>query len=50
MEENFGKQIVEDPILKRADLGDLKGGYPDMGNGVYADKLSYEQWVSFNKV
>jgi glutathione S-transferase len=25
-----------------------KGGYPDMGNGRYSDKLSYEQWYKFN--
>ena len=24
------------------------GGYPDTGNGVYADKLSYEGWYRFN--
>ena len=24
------------------------GGYPDMGNGVYADKLSYKDWFEFN--
>lgn len=28
--------------------GPDKGGYPDMGNGVYADKLTYEQWFHFN--
>jgi len=25
-----------------------KGGYPDCGNGVYADKLSYKDWFEFN--
>jgi len=25
-----------------------KGGYPDMGNGRYSQKLSYEQWYKFN--
>jgi glutathione S-transferase len=25
-----------------------KGGYPDMGNGRYSAKLSYEQWYRFN--
>ena len=24
------------------------GGYPDSGNGYYADKLSYEHWYEFN--
>ncbi len=41
---------MEDPALKKKDLGDLKGGYPDCGNGVYADKLTYEEWFRFNKV
>ena len=25
-----------------------KGGYPDMGNGRYSDKLTYAQWFEFN--
>lgn len=25
-----------------------KGGYPDMGNGKYSAKLSYEDWYRFN--
>ena len=25
-----------------------KGGYPDMGNGRYSERLSYEQWFHFN--
>ncbi len=25
-----------------------KGGYPDMGNGRYSDKLTYKQWFEFN--
>eukprot|EP00744_Colponema_vietnamica_P002913 GILI01004524.1.p2 GENE.GILI01004524.1~~GILI01004524.1.p2 ORF type:complete len:177 (-),score=58.13 GILI01004524.1:44-574(-) len=24
------------------------GGYPDVGNGRYSEKLTYEQWVNFN--
>ena len=28
------------------DIG--KGGYPDMGNGRYASKLSYRDWYDFN--
>ena len=28
--------------------GDLpKGGYPDHGNGMYGDLLSYEEWYNF---
>mmetsp|Transcript_32658 Transcript_32658/g.29541 ORF Transcript_32658/g.29541 Transcript_32658/m.29541 type:complete len:151 (-) Transcript_32658:81-533(-) len=25
-----------------------KGGYPDQGNGIYAQKLPYDQWLKFN--
>ena len=25
-----------------------KGGYPDHGNGLYSDKLSYKDWYNFN--
>ena len=25
-----------------------KGGFPDMGNGRYAEKLSYKDWFEFN--
>eukprot|EP00005_Dracoamoeba_jomungandri_P005421 CAMPEP_0174258656 /NCGR_PEP_ID=MMETSP0439-20130205/7616_1 /TAXON_ID=0 /ORGANISM="Stereomyxa ramosa, Strain Chinc5" /LENGTH=156 /DNA_ID=CAMNT_0015342247 /DNA_START=37 /DNA_END=507 /DNA_ORIENTATION=+ len=25
-----------------------KGGYPDMGNGRYSQKLTHEQWLEFN--
>jgi len=28
--------------------GPAKGGYPDCGNGVYSQKLSYKQWFDFN--
>lgn len=28
------------------DINEL--GYPDMGNGRYADQLSYKEWVEFN--
>ena len=24
-----------------------KGGYPDMGNGLYSLNLSYKEWFSF---
>lgn len=27
-----------------------KGGYPDMGNGRYAAKLSYKEWYEFNNL
>mmetsp|Transcript_21366 Transcript_21366/g.26294 ORF Transcript_21366/g.26294 Transcript_21366/m.26294 type:complete len:113 (+) Transcript_21366:3-341(+) len=50
MEENFGKMIMEDPVLKQSDTRNLKSGYPDMGNGVYADKLSYKDWITWNKM
>ena len=43
LEENFGKQHAEE-------IGGViaKGGYPDMGNGRYAEKLSYREWLLFN--
>ena len=44
MEENFGiehKRVFGEEISAY--------GYPDMGNGRYAEKLSYEEWVNFNK-
>ena len=25
-----------------------KGGYPDMGNGVYSQRLPYKDWYAFN--
>ena len=49
MEQNFGSQIMGDPVLKRDNFDELKSGYPDMGNGTYADKLTYEDWVKFAK-
>ena len=50
MEENFGKMHMEDPKLKASDLSNLRAGYPDTGYGVYADKLSYEDWITWNKM
>ena len=49
MEENFGRMIMDDPNMQQADTRNLKGGYPDTGSGVYADKLTYEQWFTWNK-
>ena len=40
---------MDDPVLQERGLSALKGGYPDCGNGIYADKLSYEDWYKFNK-
>jgi glutathione S-transferase len=43
MSQHFGtehKQIFGKDIEK--------GGYPDMGSGRYASKLTYEQWYKFN--
>ena len=43
MKENFGQEHRE------ALNDDIKGqGYPDMGNGIYSQKLSYKQWYEFN--
>ena len=52
MEENFGKMHMEDETMKKkgASLKDLANGYPDMGNGRYAEKLSYKEWYDFNRV
>mmetsp|Transcript_83530 Transcript_83530/g.97667 ORF Transcript_83530/g.97667 Transcript_83530/m.97667 type:complete len:175 (+) Transcript_83530:39-563(+) len=43
MEKHFG-----DEHKKVFGTGAPNGGYPDMGNGRYAQKLSYEQWYDFN--
>ena len=40
---------MDDPVLQQKDTRNLKGGYPDTGNGVYSDKLTYEQWFTWNK-
>ena len=43
MKSNFGEDH------KRATGNEIeKGGYPDMGNGKYSGKLTYEQWYKFN--
>ena len=49
MEENFGCMLMDDPTLKTQNLDNLKGGYPDCGNGVYSEKLTYEHWHLFNR-
>ena len=35
--------------LNQPDTRNLKGGYPDTGCGIYSDKLSYADWVRWNK-
>ena len=30
------------------DIPPVQGGFPDMGNGWYADKLSYAAWYDLN--
>ena len=50
MEENFGRQIMDDPDLKQEDTRNLKGGYPDCGAGRYSEKLSYHDYIYFNKM
>lgn len=43
MKENFGKLHNQD--FK----SEIKAqGYPDMGSGVYSQKLSYKDWYTFN--
>lgn len=43
MKKNFGEEH------KSATGKEIeKGGYPDMGNGKYSAKLSYEDWYRFN--
>lgn len=47
MEKNFGDEH------KKAFQGSInlpKNGYPDMGEGWYSQKLSYEDWFVFNNV
>ncbi len=43
LKDNFGKEHTE------AFGEDIKGeGYPDMGSGLYASKLTYKEWHQFN--
>ncbi|CDW82860.1 mapeg family protein [Stylonychia lemnae] len=44
MNENFGE-------LHKKETGSSMApdqGYPDMGSGVFSEKLSYKQWIEFN--
>ena len=43
LQQHFGEQ-------HKKDFGEEinGGGYPDMGNGKYAEKLSYKEWYEFN--
>lgn len=43
MEKNFGNLHLKEMKEKIP-----RGGYPDCGNGVYSDKLSYKDWFYFN--
>jgi uncharacterized membrane protein YecN with MAPEG domain len=43
MDKNFG-----DEHKKYFNESISKGGYPDMGNGLYSRKLDYGQWLEFN--
>ena len=48
LEETFGREHVTE--LEKVGIksdAPSKGGYPDMGNGKYSDKLSYENWFKF---
>ena len=49
MEENYGRVHMDDPDLAKEDTRDLKGGYPDNGAGRFSEKLSYHDWIYFNK-
>ena len=48
----FGKDFMEKHFAedhKKIENSTLsKEGYPDMGNGRYSNKLSYEAWYFFN--
>ena len=44
MDEKFGKEH-EEAHKGKDKIG--KGGYPDHGNGRYAQKLSYKNWMKF---
>jgi len=44
LDQNFGDEhfaATQEPMPR--------GGYPDMGNGRYAAKLPYNDWLNFNK-
>jgi glutathione S-transferase len=50
--EYFTKEFMEEHFAtehKQTTGKDIeKGGYPDMGNGRYSAKLSYDKWYKFN--
>lgn len=52
LDENFGRyhfeELTKSGKSEANSIGPSKGGYPDCGNGIYSQKLTYEQWYSFN--
>ena len=48
MEENFGREHERHYPEGSGVALSKKGGFPDMGSGRYADKLSYKSWFEFN--
>lgn len=42
MEENFAEEIKDHPTLATGQ------GYPDVGNGYFSNKLSFDKWYAFN--
>ena len=44
MQEHFGETHEKET---KNPIGG--GGYPDCGNGIYSDKLSYKDWMAFNQ-
>eukprot|EP00011_Vannellida_sp_DIVA3-517-6-12_P009946 CAMPEP_0114607786 /NCGR_PEP_ID=MMETSP0168-20121206/2243_1 /TAXON_ID=95228 ORGANISM="Vannella sp., Strain DIVA3 517/6/12" /NCGR_SAMPLE_ID=MMETSP0168 /ASSEMBLY_ACC=CAM_ASM_000044 /LENGTH=181 /DNA_ID=CAMNT_0001818665 /DNA_START=210 /DNA_END=755 /DNA_ORIENTATION=+ len=44
----FNKEFFKKNFPKMNESDYPKGGYPDMGSGIFAQKLSYEDWVTFN--
>ena len=47
MDQNF-KTVHERHFEEGAQSKVPVGGYPDMGNGRYSDKITYKQWFEFN--
>merc|ERR1711988_429155 len=45
LEENFGEEHRKAFPEQKTVAG---GGYPDMGNGCFSQKLSYKKWYDFN--
>lgn len=46
--EEFMKTNFGDEHKTKIGVEIEKGGYPDMGNGRYSSKLSYQDWYRFN--